>query len=69
LVDVLDLGEAVGNEGVPQMVFGHYRQLVTEGHATEWFGIVPPKDWKNITPMPAAKHDATEPANAPAALA
>lgn len=35
----------------PQMVFGHYRQLVTETQATEWFGIVPPKDWKNVVPM------------------
>lgn len=37
----------------PQMVFKHYRQLVSETQAAEWFGIVPPKDWKNITPMPA----------------
>ena len=37
----------------PQMVFKHYRQLVSETQATEWFGIVPPKDWKNIVPMPA----------------
>jgi integrase len=36
----------------PQMVFAHYRQLVTETQATEWFGIVPAKDWKNIVPMP-----------------
>jgi integrase len=37
----------------PQMVFAHYRQLVTETLAAEWFGIVPPTDWKNILPMPA----------------
>lgn len=37
----------------PQMVFKHYRQLVSETQATEWFGIVPPKDWKNVSPMPA----------------
>jgi len=37
----------------PQMVFAHYRQLVTETQATEWFSIVPPKDWKNVLPMPA----------------
>jgi len=37
----------------PQMVFAHYRQLVTETQSTEWFGIVPPKDWKNVLPMPA----------------
>jgi integrase len=36
----------------PQMVFAHYRQLVTETKSTEWFGIVPPKDWKNVLPMP-----------------
>lgn len=35
----------------PQMVFAHYRQLVTETQASEWFGIVPPKDWKNVLPM------------------
>lgn len=38
----------------PQMVFKHYRQLVSETQATEWFGIVPPKGWKNITPMPVS---------------
>ena len=37
----------------PQMVFKHYRQLVSETQATEWFGIVPPKDWKKIIPMSA----------------
>jgi integrase len=36
----------------PQMVFAHYRQLVTETQSTEWFGIVPPKGWKNVLPMP-----------------
>jgi integrase len=46
----------------PQMVFAHYRQLVTETQATEWFGILPPKHWKNITPMPTAIHSvAAEP--------
>jgi integrase len=39
----------------PQMVFAHYRQLVTETQATEWFGIVPPADWTNVEPMPAAQ--------------
>ncbi len=38
----------------PQMVFAHYRQLVTETEAAEWFGIVPPKDWKNILTLPVA---------------
>jgi integrase len=47
----------------PQMVFKHYRQLVSETQAAEWFGIVPSKDWKNITPMPAEI-----PANQPLAV-
>jgi len=37
----------------PTMVSKHYRQLVSETQASEWFGIVPPKNWKNIAPMPA----------------
>lgn len=36
------------------MAFAHYRQLVTETQATEWFGIVPPAEWTNVEPMPAA---------------
>jgi len=40
-----------------QMVFKHYRQLVTETQATEWFGILPPKDWKNIEPMPTTTQE------------
>ena len=28
----------------PQMVFKHYRQLVSETQSTEWFRIVPPND-------------------------
>jgi integrase len=36
----------------PQMVFAHYRQLVTETQAGEWFSIVPAKGWKNIAPVP-----------------
>jgi integrase len=35
----------------PAMIFKHYRQLVRDSEATEWFGIVPPNDWKNIVPM------------------
>lgn len=37
----------------PSMVFKHYLKRATEAQATEWFGIVPPKGWKNIAPMPA----------------
>jgi hypothetical protein len=36
------------------MIFKHYRQLVTETHAKEWFGIVPPEGYgANTIPMPA----------------
>ena len=45
----------------PQMVFAHYRQLVTETQATEWFRIIPPKDWKNVLPMPAAVEECQKP--------
>ncbi|MGD0614368.1 MAG: hypothetical protein ABSA69_02875 [Verrucomicrobiota bacterium] len=40
------------------MVFAHYRQLVTETQATEWFGIVPPKEWKNVLPVPIGTTEA-----------
>jgi integrase len=56
----------------PQMVFAHYRQLVTETQATEWFGIVPPKDWKNIVPMPEqpdTKHESESTESTAAAAA
>jgi len=37
----------------PQMIFKHYRQLVTETTAKDWFSIVPAKkDRANIIPMP-----------------
>jgi integrase len=55
----------------PQMVFAHYRQLVTETHAQEWFGIVPPQDWKNIVPMTedtAPQAPSAEPANTALAI-
>ena len=53
----------------PQMVFAHYRQLVTETQATEWFGIVPQKDWKNVLPMPVAPNVGETSIHAPAAEA
>ena len=52
----------------PQMVFAHYRQLVSETQAKEWFGIVPPKDWKNIVPM-SAENAASQPIAATPAAA
>src|SRR5581483_7664335 len=47
--DVHQVSLEAGNS--PQMVFAHYRQLVTETQATEWFGIVPCQGWKNVTPI------------------
>ena len=29
----------------PKMIFRHYRELVDEQSATEWFAIMPPEDW------------------------
>jgi integrase len=49
LKNVHEVSLEAGNS--PQMVFRHYKQLVTETAAAEWFGIVPPADWKNILPM------------------
>lgn len=39
----------------PQMVFRHYRQLVTEIHANEWFSVIPP-DHKIAQIMPFGEH-------------
>jgi len=53
----------------PQMVFAHYRQLVTETQAKEWFGIVPPAEWSNVEPMPAASVVAESASAVPAGAA
>lgn len=37
----------------PRMIFKHYRQLVTEKQAEEWFAIRPPAEAANIVPLPA----------------
>jgi hypothetical protein len=29
----------------PAIIFKHYRELVTEEAAREWFGICPPEGW------------------------
>jgi hypothetical protein len=29
----------------PDIIFKHYRELVTEQEANEWFSIMPPKGW------------------------
>jgi hypothetical protein len=39
----------------PQMIFKHYRELVTEAEAKKWFSIVPGEDGKVIyLPEPKA---------------
>ena len=40
-----------------QMVFAHYRQLVTETQANEWFGIVPPENRENIITLPTTPEE------------
>jgi integrase len=55
LAVIKDVGQVsleAGNS--PGMVFKHYRQLVRESEATEWFGIMPPKQ-----PEPAPTITAT----------
>ena len=37
----------------PQMIFAHYRQLVTQAEAMKWFSILP-EVVSNIIPMPKA---------------
>ena len=52
---VKDVGQVsleAGNS--PQMVFKHYRQLVRESEAKEWFGIQPPKHAENVVPLQIA---------------
>ncbi len=55
LADIKDIGQVsleAGNS--PQMIFKHYRQLVTEEHAKEWFGVMPPKQAENVVPLKIA---------------
>ena len=56
LADIKDIGQVALEAGnSPQMIFKHYRQLVTEPHAKEWFGIMPPEGYgANIVPLPVA---------------
>jgi predicted urease superfamily metal-dependent hydrolase len=37
----------------PQMIFKHYRELVTEAEARQWFGIMPGVP-ENVAVLPAA---------------
>ncbi|HEU5125105.1 MAG TPA: tyrosine-type recombinase/integrase [Verrucomicrobiae bacterium] len=54
LAVVKDVGQVsleAGNS--PQMVFKHYRQLVRESEAKEWFGVCPPTPAENVVPLMA----------------
>lgn len=54
LAVVKDVGQVsleAGNS--PGMVFKHYRQLVRESEAREWFGIMPPKRTGNVATFTA----------------
>ena len=55
LAVVKDIGQVsleAGNSA--QMIFKHYRQLVTEEQAKDWFCIMPPKPAENVVTLPAA---------------
>ena len=43
LQDVNQVALEAGNS--PAIVFKHYRELVTEEAAEEWFSIMPPEGW------------------------
>ena len=51
---VKDVGRVALEAGnSAQMIFKHYRQLVSESAAQQWFSITPPKTAENVLPMPA----------------
>jgi len=55
LADIKDIGQVsleAGNS--PQMIFKHYRQLVTEEQAKEWFSIMPGTSAENVVSLPTA---------------
>jgi hypothetical protein len=55
LADIKDIGQVALEAGnSPQMIFKHYRQLVTETQAREWFKVCPPREAENVVPLPAA---------------
>ncbi len=48
----------------PQMIFKHYRQLVSDAAAKDWFSITPAKkDGAGIIPMPPQPINTDTPAN------
>ncbi len=55
LAAIKDVGQVsleAGNS--PQMIFKHYRQLVTEEQARDWFSIVPGAGQEKVVLMPSA---------------
>jgi integrase len=55
LAAIKDVGQVALEAGnSPQMIFKHYRQLVTEEQAKQWFAVLPPKQAENILPMTAS---------------
>ena len=73
LAIVKDVGEVALEAGnSASMIFKHYRQLVTETAAKEWFAILPPKGvGADIIPMPSATDEAhpAQPAESQAVVA
>jgi integrase len=70
LADVQDVGKVsleAGNSA--QMIFKHYRQLVTKDEATDWFSITPATPHGVIVPVvPNAKADEKEEAESSASV-
>jgi integrase len=54
LANIKDIGEVALEAGnSPQMIFKHYRRVVTEPESKEWFGIMPPEGYgANIVLIP-----------------
>ncbi len=66
LAVIKDVGQVsleAGNS--PGMVFKHYRQLVRESEATEWFGIMPPKQSETAPTITATANYEAQPAAVP----
>ena len=49
--DVAEVAFEGGNS--PTIIYRHYRALVTEADAKEWFGIVPDQGAANVVPFAA----------------
>jgi integrase len=61
LADVQDVGKVALEAGnSPQMVFKHYRQLVTKEEATEWFSITPQRTDEKVVPIVPIRHVTSE---------